>query len=84
MPRVRLLRTRTAPAMTLPFTFMTMTQHEKNDEQDKSVENVAAQTAPFISRIAKGFYIIQARYTQALKIVQYATAHEHTACTKAE
>ena len=31
--------------MTLPFTFMTMTQHEKNDEQDKSVENVAAQTA---------------------------------------
>ena len=24
---------------------MTMTQHEKNDEQDKSVENVAAQTA---------------------------------------
>ena len=31
--------------MMLPFTFMTMTQHEKNDEQDKSVENVAAQTA---------------------------------------
>ena len=45
MPRVRLLRTRTALAMTLPFTFMTMTQHEKNDEQDTSVENVAAQTA---------------------------------------